>query len=129
MDSHKLCVISTIHTDGGPEAAVIGFGQTEKLEVIFGTNNTSRKYQNLTQNNHVAIVIGWENGETMQYEGVARELREDEIRIVEEHYLKKSPESTKHRDNPQNRYFIVTPTWIRLTDLKMNPWKITEHRF
>jgi pyridoxine/pyridoxamine 5'-phosphate oxidase len=129
MNTHKLCVISTTHASGRPEAAVVGFGQTPELQIIFGTDTTSRKYQNLMRDPHVAFVIGWENGETVQYEGEAREMTPDELHFVDEYYLKKSPESAKHRANPNNRYFIVAPSWIRYTDLKHNPWNIRELTF
>jgi uncharacterized pyridoxamine 5'-phosphate oxidase family protein len=129
MNAHKLCVISTISADGRPEAAVVGFGQTKNLEIIIGTDNTSRKYQNLTRDPRVAFAIGSDNGETMQYEGKAREIQADDMHVVEENYLKKSPETAKYRQEPTNRYFIVTPTWIRLTDIKANPWNILEQKF
>lgn len=126
MDAHKLAVISTVNELGLPEAAVVGFGQTPKLEIIFGTNNTSRKYQNIMNDPHVAFVVGWDNGETIQYEGTARELSPKEHGLVDEYYSKKSQESAKHRKNPDNRYFLVTPSWIRYTDLKHKPWDIHE---
>src|ERR1700757_5048617 len=65
---YSLCVISTVGQDAKPEAAIVGFSHTEQLELIIGTSNKSRKYANLLQNSHVAIVIGDEIGE-VQYEG------------------------------------------------------------
>jgi uncharacterized pyridoxamine 5'-phosphate oxidase family protein len=129
LNNFKLAVISTIHEDGRPESAVIGFGQTPDLRIIFGTDNTSRKYQNLSRDDRVAFTIGGPNAETVQYEGTAREMTTDELELVDEYYLKKTPESAKFRDSPTNRYFIVTPSWLRYTDLKLNPWNIQELKF
>lgn len=129
MNQYKLCVIATTHEDGRPEAAIVGYGQTPDLEIIFGTDAASRKYQNLLRDGRVAFAIGGPGGETLQYEGVAREMTEDELPLVDEHYIKKSPESAKHRGSPTNRYFLVTPIWIRYSDLKQQPWNVQELTF
>ena len=129
MDKSVLGVISTIKEDGTPESAVVGFGQTKDLVIIFGTDNTSRKYANIKRTPNVSDVIGWENGETLQYEGTARELKDSEIDLVKESYWKKNPKAEKHQLIPSERYFLVEPLWIRHTDLKMQPWDITVLNF
>jgi uncharacterized pyridoxamine 5'-phosphate oxidase family protein len=126
LNARTLAVLSTVNDSGVPEAAVIGFGQNEKLEVIFGTDRASRKYSNMITNPKVALVIGWENGETVQYEGLSRELEVDEISFVKDTYWAKSPQAEVQYKNPGQRYFIVTPLWIRHTDLKTKPWTIKE---
>jgi pyridoxine/pyridoxamine 5'-phosphate oxidase len=126
LNRHTLAVMSTVHTNGTPEAALIGFGQTENLELVFGTVNTSRKYTNLTANPHVALVIGWEQSETVQYEGTARELSPDELDIVRTSYWLKTPKSEIHNSNPAQRYFIVTPSWVRYTNLEAGTLKTSE---
>ncbi len=128
MNRQSLGVISTVDANGNPEAAVVGFGQTEKLELVFGTDNTTRKYANLQSNTRVAFVIGWSDEGTIQYEGVVRELRDDELDIVRNSYWKKTPRAEKF-GTETNRYFIVTPTWIRFTALNTKPWTISELRF
>lgn len=129
MQAHKLATIATVNAAGKPEAAVIGFGQTEKLELVFGTDNSSRKYTNILSNPEIAFVIGWENNQTMQYEGTVRELSNDEISLVQENYWSKNLHAEKHHKNPGERYFIVSPKWIRHTDLSVDPWIVTEMRF
>ncbi len=60
LNNNKVAVVSTIHSDEDtPESAVVGFGNNESLELVFGTSNTSRKYKNLQKNPNVSFVIGW----------------------------------------------------------------------
>jgi pyridoxine/pyridoxamine 5'-phosphate oxidase len=129
MDKSFLAVISTTKEDGTPESAVVGFGQTKELEIVFGTENTSRKYANLKLKPNVSFVIGWENGETLQYEGTARELEDSEIDLVKKSYWKKNPKAARYNLITSERYFIVEPSWIRHTDLKMHPWDMSVLKF
>jgi len=130
LNNSKLGVISTIDVNNNvPEAALIGFGQTHDLELIFGTSNKSRKYHNLYSNPRVAFVIGWDNGISLQYEGMARELLADEIDIVKDYYWAKSPSAAKSHDDPDRRYFVVKPSWIRMTDVKKQPWEVRDIKF
>jgi pyridoxine/pyridoxamine 5'-phosphate oxidase len=129
LNVHPLAVMSTVQANGGPQAAVVGFGQTKDLEILIGTYNSSRKYKNLTMNSAVALVIGWDNGETIQYEGNARKLRSDELDLIRDNYWVKNPQAEAYHQNSGERYFIITPTWIRYTDLKVEPWDIKELKF
>jgi len=93
---------------------------------LFGTDNSSLKYKNLQADPHVAFVIGGETNETVQIEGTARELKPEELVLVSENYWQKNPHAEVHHKNTGERYFIITPTWIRYTDLRVEPWDITE---
>lgn len=129
MNSYTLGVISTVSADGLPHSAIVGFGQTKDLEILIGTDNSSRKYQNLKADPHAAFVLGGETSETIQLEGIARELETEELDIVRRNYWQKNPHAEVHHSNPGERYFVITPTWIRYTDLSVSPWDITEMRF
>jgi uncharacterized pyridoxamine 5'-phosphate oxidase family protein len=115
IGSQGLGVISTVGADGKPEAAVIGVSEMDDLSLIFGTFNTYRKYKNLKSNSRVAVVIGWTDV-TVQYEGVATELVGESKERAKQIHIKKSPHSVKFGDLPEQRFFKVTPTWIRYTD-------------
>lgn len=69
MRKHSIGVLSTVSPEGNPEAAVIEFGETKDLQLIFDTIDTFRKYQNLKNNPLVAFVVGWDENRTIQYEG------------------------------------------------------------
>lgn len=118
IEIFKLGVISTIHVgDGCPESAVVGFSETEGLKIIFGTSNTSRKYKNLQSNNHVSFVIGWDSKTgTVQYEGIAKEASLEEALEYAKIIVAKNPVAEKFVNRKDQRYFIVTPKWIRFSD-------------
>lgn len=47
---HTLAVIATVNRENKVEAAVIEFGETENLELIFDTLSNSRKHRNIKRN-------------------------------------------------------------------------------
>lgn len=116
--TQMLCVISTVSPDGKPEAALVGIAETDNFEFIFGTSDTSRKYKNLQQNSHVAIVIGHDAKErrTVQIEGVATELEGAEADTYRDILLTKNPFAKKFAEKPDQKWFKVQPTWARYTN-------------
>ncbi len=129
MSAHELCVISTLGADHRPQSAVVGFGQTEDLQLVFATATTSRKAHNIQANDAVAVVIGWEPQGTVQYEGRARQLEGEEAARFGEVYFAKNPAARKYRDLTKERFFVVEPTWLRFTNITAHPWDITELTF
>ena len=116
LESEIHGVIATVGEDGKPEAALVGFGQTQDLVLIFGTSDQSRKYKNIMRNPKVAFVIGgWRENSTIQYEGTAIEIRGEERKKMTEIYFKKVPGAASYEDLPDERYFKVIPSWIRCT--------------
>ncbi len=128
LKKHTLCVISTIHQDGrGPEAAVVGFAEQEDLKLIIGTSNMSRKYQNIKANNNVALVIGWDGRVgTLQYEGTIEEVPESDSAKYAAIQIAKNPFTKKFSERPDQRYFVISPKWIRLTDFSGDEPQIHE---
>jgi|SRR3989344_3346379 len=126
---HTLAVISTVTDQNTPEAAVIEFGDTDTLELIFDTFSTYRKYNNLQHNTHVAFVIGWDENITVQYEGKAYELVGEEQKTYKQIYFAKNPKAKKWEKKPEIRYFKVIPQWIRYSNLNVDPWEIHEVTF
>jgi uncharacterized pyridoxamine 5'-phosphate oxidase family protein len=118
----RLAVMATVHPDNSLEAAVIQFAVTENLEIIFNTFSTYRKYVNLQKNPAVALVFGGEEKITVQYEGVARECFGNEREKVKTLFLQKYPKAGKWDNYPQTRWFVVTPKWIRYSDLRNDIW-------
>lgn len=125
LQNTKLAVISTIG-DPAPQSAVIEFGSTEELEIIFDTYTTSRKYQNLQKNPNVTFVIGWDENITVQYEGVAKELTGEEKKTYQKIYWQKNPEAQRWESREGITYFKATPRWIRYSDLNQDPWDVQE---
>src|SRR5947208_666694 len=76
---HRLGVLATVSASGAPEAAVVGVAVTDDLELIFDTVESTRKAQNLRRDPRIAFVIGWDDEQTVQYEGTADEPAGDEL--------------------------------------------------
>lgn len=130
IKTKKHAVISTCGKNQQPEAALLGFGQTDDFELIFGTFRTSKKYKNLKENKKVAFVISWdEDYITIQYEGVAQELSQSEIEKYVHLYHKKVPGAADYKSHPDQTYWKVEPTWIRYSDLSGDEEKIYEFTF
>jgi len=126
---HKFAVISTVTEDQHPESALIGFGVTRELTIIFDTVTTTRKYRNLIKNPSVAFVIGWDNEQTIQYEGIARIPSENELNELLSVYFGAFPNGKDRKENWDDiAYFCVEPKWIRYSDFNL-PQKIEENIF
>jgi uncharacterized protein YhbP (UPF0306 family) len=129
IKSQDLAVISTVTHDFLPQSAVVGISGKENLELIFGTANDSRKYQNLKKNPRVSLVIGWDQGKTVQYEGEVVELsgsdKEEAINI----HLSKTPSAAKYLSLPQEAIFKIVPKWVKYSDVSVDPWDVTELKF
>jgi general stress protein 26 len=117
IKQYNLAVISTLSKDHKPEAALVGFAVSEDLEIVFDTVKTSRKYQNLLQNQFVAAVIGWDNEITVQYEGIATELSGDKAAYYKEIYFEVYKDGRERAVTwPHIVHFKITPTWIRYSN-------------
>lgn len=126
ISSKQLMTISSVGADGSPQAAVVGFGQTEDLRLVFGTSNQSRKFANISANPEVAVVIGWDGPQTVQYEGTAREATPEEAKELTELYYEKVPMAQSRQDAPDQTYIVIDPTWVRFTNIAAQPWEVDE---
>jgi pyridoxine/pyridoxamine 5'-phosphate oxidase len=120
MSQSKLAVLGTV-CDGSPQSALVGIAVTPKLEIVFDTVNTSRKFRNLISNSSCSFVIGWSGEQTVQYEGKAEQLLSPELEHYQEIYFQVWPECREHMEWPGIAYFVVRPTWIRYSDFNQNP--------
>lgn len=126
INKHALAVISTVSLKQVPESAVIGVAVNEQLEIIFDTTTTSRKHRNLQFNPNVALVIGWDNETTVQYEGRAQQLTGEELEQAKAVYFTKFPDGTIREQWPDIAYYIIRPSWIRYSDFNTDPPLIAE---
>ncbi len=111
---HYLAVIATVTPLNEPEAAVMGIAVTHELEIIFDTVTTSRKYQNLILNPAIAIAIGWDGEETLQFEGTATVLTGPDAQKYRETYFQKFNDRRNRAETwPDIVHFKVTPKWLR----------------
>jgi len=126
---YRLAVISTHSLNNKPEAALVGMAISTDLEIVFDTVKTSRKYQNLLKNPSVAVVIGWDNETTVQFEGIATELNGADAPYYKEIYFEVYPDG-RERDKtwPDIVHFKITPKWIRYSNFN-DPVMIEEMTF
>jgi pyridoxine/pyridoxamine 5'-phosphate oxidase len=120
LSSQRLGVLGTIAPDGSPQSALIGIAVTDRLEIVFDTLRTTRKYRNLVSNPAASFVVGWAGEITVQYEGEAREPVGAELAAYQATYFKTWPDIT---------HFVIRPKWVRYSDYGQNPPVIEEFRF
>ena len=110
-----------------PEGALINYGVTEGLELVFETLRTSRKYRNLQSNPHAAFVMGWQNEcLSCQYDGVVDELSERGAESLLDIYFAARPEGLGHRDWPNLTYLRARPRWVRISNYNLTAWNVEE---
>ncbi len=119
-------VEATVAADGAPQAAVIGVVVTDRLEIVFDTDADSRKAKNLLRDPRIALTIGWDEGQTLQLEGVADELQGEELAPLFAAYLARFPDAKERAMGRAIRYFRVRPTWVRYTDFRTGKPVIAE---
>src|SRR5262245_32887450 len=121
LAQHKLGAISTVHADGSPEAAIIQVTLGDHLNVVFDTATSTRKLANLTSDNRVALVVGWDENVTVQIEGSAVPVAETEKnqRLREVHIANCPLESEFLKQGAL--LFEIVPRWIRYSDFRGDP--------
>ncbi len=130
ISKHKFAVLSTVSEDNSAQAAAVGIVASNDLRIFFDTVTTSRKYKNLSSNSSIAFVIGWEDGKTIQYEGIARIPNETELQEFLELYFSVFPDGIERNEQWKDiTYFLVQPRWIRFSDFTATPQHIEEITF
>ncbi|MDB5134427.1 MAG: Pyridoxamine 5-phosphate oxidase [Mucilaginibacter sp.] len=130
IKQHSLAIIATTNKTNGPEAALVGIAVSADLWIIFDTVKTSRKYHNILQNPKVALVIGWDNETTVQYEGEAKVLGNNaDAEKLKEIYFEVYPDGRERAKTwPGLVHIKVTPKWLRYSNFN-EPVVIEEVRF
>ena len=126
MAAHRWAVEATVAASGAPQAAVIGFAATERLELIFDTLKTSRKYRNFLTLPKIALVIGWDDAQTLQIEGMADEPKGPDLERLKARYFEVFPDGRERAAWKDIAYIRVVPSWFRYSDFRGEPPKIIE---
>jgi len=125
----KYAVLSTVSEKGMPQSALVGIAVTRDLKIIFDTVTISRKYKNLIINPAIAFVIGWEDEQTVQYEGTARIPKDQQFDELLAVYFEVFPDGRDRKENWKDiSYFYVEPRWIRYSNFN-EPVQIEEMEF
>jgi pyridoxine/pyridoxamine 5'-phosphate oxidase len=115
---HRLCVQASVLPSGAPQAAVVGFAVSDEAEIVFDTIGTSRKMTNLRRDPRIAIVVGWDEEQTAQIEGVADEPMGAELQRLKEVYFRVYPDGVERQGWKDITYVRVRPVWVRYSDFR-----------
>jgi len=124
--AQKWAVQASVTRAGRPQAAVIGVAITDDLELVFDTLSDTRKAENLRVNARVAFVIGWDDGQTVQYEGIVDEPTGDDLARLKAAYFARFPDGVERESWPGITYFRARPTWIRYSDFRGESPRVVE---
>lgn len=120
--AHHWATVSTVSPSGHPQAAIVRIVVTDAFELIFDTTDTTRKAANLRYNGKIAVVVGWEDNQTVQIEGVADEPGGQELQSFRQFYSTLHPDYFRTRQGVKGLiYFRVSPKWMRYSDFRKNP--------
>jgi hypothetical protein len=126
---YRLAVQASVSPSCAPQAAVVGFAVTDRLEIIFDTLESTRKARNLRLNDRLALVIGGvTDGDerTVQIQGIADEPSGLELERLREAYYRVHPDGPSRLSWPGLVYVRVRPTWARYSDYRNDPPIIVE---
>lgn len=115
---HRYAVQASTAADGAPQAAVVGIAVSEQLELVFDTLGTSRKAHNLRRDGRIALVVGWDEEQTVQLEGRADEPVGDELARLKAVYFAQFPDGPEREQWPDISYMRVRLTWARYSDFR-----------
>jgi len=128
VQQRSVGVLATVTLTGTPEAATIEYAMTNEFVLLFDTYGTYRKYENLLANPAIAFATGW-NTVTLQFEGLATELRAEVDDHYRDEYLRRVPTAARFAQDPGIRWFQATPSLIRYRDYDADPTGIVELSF
>jgi hypothetical protein len=130
IQQHPFAVMASVTSNHKPEAACIGIAVTPALHIIFDTLSISRKFINLQKNPHIALVIGTEGEQTLQYEGIVSFPTGEALTNLLPLYFEKFPRGRERKKSwPHLSYVMIQPTWIRFSDFSQEPPLISETTF
>ena len=115
---HRYAVQASTAASGAPQAAVVGIAVTDELEIVFDTLGTSRKAQNLRRDPRIALVVGWDEEQTVQLEGQVDEPTGDELARLKAVYFAHFPDGPEREHWPDITYVRIRPTWARYSDFR-----------
>ena len=121
LRAQPWAVEASVNGRGEPEAAVVGVASTDRFELVFDTLSASRKAANLRANPRIALVIGWDDGQTVQIEGLVDEPGGDELLRLKDVYLRRFPDGHERSALAGIAYFRVSAEWIRYSDFRSTP--------
>jgi len=125
LRQHKLVVLSSLGPDGAPQAAVVGYGVSDALELVFDTLTSTRKYRNLCADPRAALVV-FSDERTAQLEGTVDFPEGAELERLREVYFGPYPDGRERLAWKGITHGRVRLTWARLSDYTVDPPRLVE---
>ncbi len=116
ISRHRYGVVATTHADGSSQSALVGIAASPELEIFFDTIGDTRKAQNLRRDPRISMVIGWDNEQSVQLEGVADEPKGAGLATLKLVYYAAWPDGPARESWPGITWFRVRPRWVRFSD-------------
>ena len=116
IKKHRYGVVATSHADGSSQSALVGIAVSPQLEIYFDTTGNTRKAKNLRRDPRISLVIGWDNEQSVQLEGVADEPKGDELLSLKTVYYAAWPDGPSRESWRGITWFRVRPRWLRFSD-------------
>lgn len=120
----RMGVVATVDAEGNPEAALVDLAVTDDAELVFDTKATARKVANLGTNPRVALVVGWNEGVSVQVEGVAEIVTGAERDTYVQIHQAQLQKSSALRDDFD--VVRVVPTWLRHYDARPGSFSVVQ---
>ncbi len=116
---HGHGVVATVSPGGLPEAAYVGLVATDDGVLLFTSSEDARKMENLRAQPEIAVVVGGDEGASVQVEGEAHVTEGEERERLAATFLAEQPRS--RADQPGIALVAVRPRWARLCDTRTTP--------
>ena len=113
---HRYAVVSTTHAGGWPQSALVGIAVAPSLEIYFDTVGTTRKAVNFRRDPRVSLVIGWDNEQSLQLEGLADEPKGDALADLKRVYYAAWPDGPSRESWADITWVRVIPGWACFSD-------------
>jgi tRNA (adenine37-N6)-methyltransferase len=125
LRDHRLAVQASTSASG-PQAAVVGFAVSDRLEIVFDTLDTSRKLANLRINPRIELVVGWDQEQTAQIAGIADEPTGEDLARLKDVYFAAVPDGVERQSWKGITYVRVRLTWARYSDFRGSQARVVE---
>lgn len=126
LKAKDLCVLSTVTAEGKSESAVMAYFIKDDFTILMNSEGSTRKIQNILENNQVSIVIGGLNGDpTIQIDALAKIADNQQAKDAKEFILLQANNLSNYFPE-SGKYIIIAPSWLRWSDFSKNDPEIKE---
>jgi hypothetical protein len=124
---HRWAVVSSLAADGAPQSAVVGVIVSDRFEFLFDTLASSRKMANILRDPRASLVVGWDEAQTVQVDGLADFPAERDLERLQTRYFAAFPDGRDRLAKSSGLVYVrVRPTWMRYSDFRPALPRITE---